>query len=153
MNNLTIVDSAIYQHKQNTATSYLYVSGTTILPKTLSIMEFPAEMQSFGRRNRVRQLKGTFTNGEQSPYKQSKPYKVNTSIWKVEGFSDMYYGTLGVSGAKGRIEGNNGDLIILYTEDWELVRVFIFFGIARASGVMPDVLKRASNYVSSLVLR
>ncbi len=89
------------------------------------------------------QLKGAFTQAEISPYKQFPKYEVQTALWRVEGTRTLYYGSVGITGPNGRIDRDNGDLLILRTEDFREVNIFIFRGLAGN----PDNLQDAVEYV------
>ena len=103
-----------------------------LLPIRLSIVQgndLPVNHSGRGTRNRIAQLKGAFTLPEQSPYKQYSPYHVNTSVWQVEGFKCLYYGTIGISFPTGIAD--NGDLVIFQTSDWIDITIYIFKGLAK----------------------
>lgn len=90
------------------------------------------------------QLKAKFTQQEVSPYKQHKPYLVQTGLWQVEGTHSYYYGTLGVSDESGKISRDNSDLIIIWTTDWRVLDVFVFRGMAgveKQLDCLPEVLE------------
>ena len=82
-----------------------------------------------GSRNKIRQMKGYYTKPEISPYKLYPPYQVNTSIWQVDGYKTLYYGSVGINLAEGQHTRDNGDLILFFTTDWTKVDVFIFKGL------------------------
>lgn len=84
-----------------------------------------------GVRARVAQMKGSFTQQEESPNKRYKPYKVGTSVWRCRSSRGLYCGTLGITKREGAGPSDNGDLIYFRTADWEKVEVFIFKGLAR----------------------
>ena len=113
----------------------LVLSGEEwLLPHRLGILQ-GASMASTSCSGRATkpmeaQLKAAFTRVEESPYKVSKPYEVQTGLWRVEGTQSLYYGSLGISGTNGRIERDNGDLLIIRTTDWKRLEVFIFRGLA-----------------------
>lgn len=88
-----------------------------------------------GARARCGQIKATYTNAEQSPYKIAKPFKLCTSVWQIEGYKCFYYGTIGITQQEGMPPKDNGDLVIFYTADWKEVCVFIFKGLASPNGV------------------
>ena len=83
-----------------------------------------------GRLHRVAQLKGCFTKDENSPYKKHKPFKVNTSLWPIEGHPRFLYGTIGITGPSGEITEDNKDLLILETSDWKRMRFHVYPGLA-----------------------
>lgn len=78
----------------------------------------------------VAQLKASFTSVEESPYKQHKPFVVQTGLWQVEGKQMYYYGTLGISNKAGKIIQDNADLIVIRTSDWKSLSVYVFRGLA-----------------------
>ena len=77
----------------------------------------------------VAQLKAAFTAPEQSCYKQHKPYEIQTGLWRVDGERTLYYGTLGITGENGKIDRDNGDLVILKTTDWNTLVLYVFKGL------------------------
>ena len=82
-------------------------NSNNLLPFRISIIRGDAmtSVRATGRGAKplVAQLKAQFTMQECSPYKQHKPYKVQTGLWKVEGRQTLFYGTLGISNAEGFI--------------------------------------------------
>ncbi|MCR4864879.1 MAG: hypothetical protein K5850_06965 [Bacteroidales bacterium] len=113
----------------------LVMSGEVwLLPHRLGILQGDSMASTSGsgraRTPMIAQLKASFTKAERSPYKVNKPYEVQTGIWKVEGSQSLYYGSLGISGASGRVERDNGDLLIIRTTDWKRLEIFIFRGLA-----------------------
>ena len=145
-----IMKAATYELKADTSTTYLFVEGDRLLPKTLSISR-AAELGRPARTGRgllpkVGQMKAAFTRAEESPYKQFKPFKVQTSIWPTEGYRSIFYGTIGITGPSGRIEADNGDLILFATSDWRRVRVAVFSGLAEPTR-LPERLAEAAAYL------
>lgn len=95
------------------------------------------------------QLKGAFTVLEVSPYKQHKPFEVQTGLWRVEGERTLYYGTLGITGTEGKIIQDNGDLLLLRTTDWRRLEIFIFKGLAGLNKQL-DNLPEVVEYVKGV---
>lgn len=143
---------AVYELKAGTKCSYAYVSGHKILPKTISIFResdaIKIARSGRGLLPKVGQMKSSFTKAESSPYKQNKPYKVHTSIWQIEGYKTLFYGTIGLTGTSGRIEADNGDLILFSTSDWEKVYITIFVGLVDSLR-LPEVLAQAAECLQS----
>lgn len=151
-----IMKPAVYCLKAGTTSSYALTSGQQLLPKTISIIR-GIEAGKVSRTGRgmlpkVGQMKAGFTMAEASPYKQHKPFKVQTSIWQAAGFRTLYYGTIGITGSSGKIEADNGDLIIFSTADWKQVRTFIFIGLADPDR-LPANLEEALNFLKAKVLK
>ena len=146
------MEVATYTHKQDTASSYYWVKGSKILPNRLSISR--SQMSSVQRKGRnmihpvAGQLLGSFKVTEESPLKQYKPYSVRTQIWQVPLYPKFIgYGTIGISGESGKVEGDTGDLIILYSSDhWANITTFYFAGMGNISD-MEQVMK----YLNPLV--
>lgn len=144
---------AVYKHKEGTASSYYWQSGSRILPNRLSISK-GSDMTSVQRKGRnlqhtnIGQLLGKFTRVEESPLKQYKPYSVRTQLWQVPAHPEyMGYGTLGITGASGRVEGDTGDLVVLYTADgWDTISIYYFAGMGSLSG-----LQRAMQFLGGHV--
>lgn len=136
------VQAAIYKHKEGTSTSYFWQSGSRIMPNRLSISR-GSDMASVQRKGRnlqhtcIGQLLGKFTKVEESPLKQHKPYSVRTQLWQVPVHPEFIgYGTLGITGASGRVEGDTGDLVVLHTaDDWESITVYYFAGMGSLNGL------------------
>lgn len=147
---------ALYELKEGTSTSYAYVSGSQLLPKTISIIriEDASKVSCTGRGMlpRVGQMKSYFTKAEASPYKQYKPFKVQTAIWPAEPYRTLFYGTIGLTGSNGRIGRDNGDLIVFYTADWKQVQVFVFIGLAEA-GRLAGNLAEALDFLKGSILK
>ena len=105
-----------------------------LLPYRIGIMqgESMASVKASGRGAKPlkAQLKGRFTQAEDSVYKQYKPYEIQTGLWQVEGTQTFFYGTLGISDEHGRISRDNADLIIVVTSDWKRLDVYVFKGLA-----------------------
>ena len=90
------------------------------------------------------QIKGSFTTIEDSPYKCYKPYQVQSGLWKVEGYQSYYAGSLGTSGVNGKIDQDNGDLVVVHTSNWRTLEVFVFRGLAgtqKQLDYLPEVMK------------
>lgn len=148
-----IVTFADYERREGTKTSYVATSGGGRLPRLLSIDKqdlAPVARVGRGLEPRVAQMKAQFTKVENSPYKQNKPYKVQTSIWRVPDTRTLYYGSLGISNARGKISGDNGDLVIYQTADWQRVRVYVFIGLAADRARLPQYLADAVRYIKSI---
>lgn len=119
----------------------------SLLPYRISILRGQS-MLDVSRTGRARelmdaQLKGTFTQIEDSPYKTYKPFEVQTGLWKVQGYQSYYYGTIGASGINGRIDRDNSDLIIIHTSDWRHLDIFVFRGLAgvqKQLDYLPEVM-------------
>lgn len=95
------------------------------------------------------QLKASFTKVEDSPYKQFKPYEVQTGLWRCVGERSLFYGSLGVTGSGGRVERDNGDLLLVRTTDWKRLEVFIFKGLAGVNKQL-DCLPEVVEFVKGL---
>ncbi len=142
-----------YQRKEGKASSYYWQHGSQILPNRLSISR-GSEMTKVKRKGRnmlhpiVGQLLGRFTLKEESPLKQHKPFNVRTQIWQVPLYPLFIgYGTIGITGASGRIEGDTGDLIVLYSTDrWESIVIFYFAGMGN-----PYDMEQVMKYLQQLV--
>ena len=96
------LQKATYARKSNTKTSYIWDSGFTFLPKTLSIFRGGNNVKCAkkGRnlQNVEAQLKGTFSKKEESHLKQFAPYRVNTQIWEIENYPMFIgYGSIGIT--------------------------------------------------------
>ena len=145
--------TATYQHKEGTANSYYWQSGSRILPNRLSISK-GSEMTNVQRKGRnllspvVGQILGRFTKIEESPLKQHKPFDVRTQLWQVPLYPLFIgYGTLGITGASGKVEGDTGDLIVLHTTDqWTNISIFYFAGMGNIND-MEQVMKYLCKYL------
>jgi hypothetical protein len=100
----------------------------------------------------IGQLKGKFTEIQNSPYKVYPPYEIHTSLWKVEDKPLLYYGTIGITGSRGKIAQDNGDLLIVRTSDWKALNIFIFKGLAGRSQQLSH-LTEATEYVENHLIR
>ncbi len=150
----SIVKHATYTLKEGRTTSYIDTSGWGPLPKLISFC-IGVEVSHVARTGRgllpkVGQMKAQFTKGEESPYKQYPPYKVQTSIWRVANTRSYYYGTLGVSNRAGKIGRDNGDMMILHTTDWRRVDAYIFVGLAADKERLPKNLADAVAYLKTI---
>lgn len=138
---------AFYQHKEGTASSYYWQQGSSTLPNRLSISK-GSEMTSVQRKGRnilhpvVGQLLGKFKVVEDSPLKQHKPFEVRTQLWQVPLYPLFIgYGTLGISSESGKVTGDTGDLVVLYTPDqWTNIVIFYFAGMGNIND-MEQVMK------------
>ena len=145
---------AFYQHKEDTASSYYWQQGSRILPNRLSIKD--TDMTNVQRKGRnlinisSGQLLGKFKVAEESPLKQHKPFAVSTKIFKMPCFPLFIgYGTIGISGASGKVEGDTGDLVILYsTDQWANITIFYFAGMGNINDY-EQVAKFLTKYVES----
>ena len=146
---------ATYQHKEGTASSYYWQNGSKILPNRLSISK-GSEMNCVQRKGRnmvhpvVGQLLGRFTMVEESPLKQHKPFNVRTQIWQVPLYPLFIgYGTLGISSESGKVTGDTGDLVVLYTPDqWTNIVIFYFAGMGNIND-MEQVMKHLQRLVEN----
>ena len=124
-----------------------------LLPYRIGILQGDAcrNINQSGRGCRAMdaQLKGAFTQAEISPYKQFPKYEVQTALWRVEGSRTLFYGSVGITGPNGRIDKDNGDLLILRTEDFDRVEIFIFKGLAGTQKQL-DYLPDAVEFVKGL---
>lgn len=143
---------AHYIHKEGTKTSYYYTSGAKVLPNRLSISHIEITNVQRKGRNLMHpvsgQLLGKFTRAEESPLKQHKPFSVRTQIWQDPLFPAFIgYGTLGISSESGKVEGDTGDLVVLYTQDqWENITIFYFAGMANIND-KEQVMKFLCRYI------
>ena len=149
-----VMQIAVYKHKEGTKTSYGWLSGVDILPNTLTITKEGKEVTNVQRKGRnlfhqvVGQLLGGFTKKESSILKQHKPFKVRTQLWQMPCYPLFSYGTLGITGASGKVEGDTGDLVVLYSEDhWEHIVIFYFAGMGTINDT-EQVMKYLCQYVS-----
>ena len=129
------MQESLYQRKPGTTSSYYFESGSRILPNRLSISRDELTMVRKKGRNLLHpvigQLIGQFTQVEESPLKQNKPYVVRTQIWQIPPYPLFVgYGSIGISNQEGIIDrgSDTGDLIILESEDqdWERIQIFFF---------------------------
>lgn len=124
-----------------------------LLPHRVGILvgESMASVSGSGRSGKRMdaQLKGAFTLAEQSPYKVNKPFQVQTGLWRCEGERSIYYGSIGISGVSGKVQEDNGDLIIVRTSDWRKLEVFIFRGLAGTQKHL-DFLPEVVEFVKGL---
>ena len=132
-----IQQTAIYQRKEGTSSSYYRYSGTSILADRLSISR--EEMRETANKGRnlqhkvIGQIMGAYKKSESSPLKQFKPYQLRTNIWQMESFpSFLGYGTIGISNSIGKIDRDSdiGDLVVLQTStsDWKEIKIHYFPG-------------------------
>lgn len=124
-----------------------------LLPHRIGILQ-GTSMVSVGGSGRARrpldaQMKGTFISVEESPYKQNKPYEVQTGLWRVPGERCLFYGSIGITGANGRIDRDNGDLIVARTSNWRRVEIFIFRGLAGVDKQL-DYLPEVVGFIKGL---
>ncbi len=147
-----IVRTSTYKLKEGTKASFYFQSGNKLLPNRLSIIVgidcTPISRSGRGTLPKAGQMKGNFTAAEESPYKQYKPYAVNTSLWPVEGLQRYFYGTLGITGSAGSIDSDCGDLVLLFTSDWQEVRLSVFRGLAQPAR-LPEYLQQAVSFLQS----
>ena len=124
-----------------------------LLPHRIGILvgDKMASVSGSGRASRRMdaQMKGAFTQAETSPYKVNKPFQVQTGLWRCEGERTLFYGSMGISGASGKVEQDNGDLILVRTSDWKRVEVFIFRGLAGTQKQL-DFLPEVVEFVKGL---
>lgn len=159
--NTEFIDSclkiSIYKKKEGTISSYYFSEGERILPNRLSISK-DFEMTKVRRRGRnllhsvTGQLISTFRKDEVSPLKQFQPFRIRTQLWQHEAFPQFLgYGTCGISGENGKItdKTDTGDLVILYSTDynWQTIKIFFFQGM----GKNPDSLELAMKFASSRI--
>lgn len=150
------MEESIYQLKEGTSTSIYWQSGSRILPNRLSIkkgMGFIEGKQSgkvkFGNAVKVGELTGKFTRKEESPLKRFHPYAVFTSIFrKVEYPRLTAWGTIGISDEKtGKIEDDNGDLLVIDSDDLVNYRFLYFRGLGDIPEHIEQALAYADNYL------
>ena len=146
---------AFYQQKESTKSQYYWQHGSSTLPNRLSISK-GIEMTSVQRKGRnilhpvVGQLLGRFTLKEESPLKQHKPFEVRTQLWQVPLYPLFIgYGTLGISSESGKVTGDTGDLVVLYTPDqWTNIVIFYFAGMGNIND-MEQVMKYLQRLVEN----
>ena len=124
-----------------------------LLPHRLGILQGDSMASTSGsgraRKPMEAQLKASFTKVEKSPYKVNKPFEVQTGLWKVDGTQVLFYGSLGITGASGRVERDNGDLLIIRTTDWKRLEIFIFRGLAGVDKQL-DYLPEVVSFLKGL---
>ena len=129
-----IHQTAIYELKEGTKTSYYHKSGNGNLPGRIGFSKFEfAKTEKKGRNQHETkaQLKATFKKSEVSPYKKHKPFTIHTNIWSVpEYLLFIGYGSIGISNELGKIIDTN-DLIIVYSNssNWIELEIHIFPGM------------------------
>ena len=148
-----IKQSATYQRKEGTATSYYWASGAKLLPDRISISR-ESEMSETSHTGRnplhkiIGQLMGTFKKNETSPLKLHKPFNLRTNLWQMNDFpSFIGYGTIGISNELGKIDrqSDTGDLIVLHTstKDWKEITIYYFAGsVMELESIMEYLYKR-----------
>lgn len=149
----SVLQEAIYVKKEGTITSYLWQSGMSILPKTLSISR-ECEFSKVAKKGRniqhpvAGQMIGSFTKKEDSPLKQNAPYKLRTQIWSIDEFPLFIgYGSIAISNKEGNItkESDLGDLVILYSsDDWQSIHIYYLAG-------MITNLNEVLEYLSTII--
>ena len=143
---------AHYVLKENTKSSYYMQHGSSILPNRLSISKDEITYVQHKGRNiqhpTVGQLLGQFKVAEESPLKQHKPYYVRTQIWQLPLYPTFIgYGTIGISSESGKVVGDTGDLVVLYTTDqWESISIFYFAGMGNIND-MEQVMSFLSRHI------
>lgn len=150
-----VLQVAHYVRKPNTISSYAWESGCSYLPKTLTISKGDAIFTCAHKGRNLQtatkaQLKGGFTQKEESLLKQNKPYKVSTQIWELVNFPLLIgYGSIGITGTDGKItsDSDTGNLVILYGEDKDWNRVRIYYGVG-----MLDYKEDVASYINSIIL-
>lgn len=149
-----IRQTAIYQRKEGTATSFYWASGTKILPQRLSISR--EEMRGTARKGRnlqhkvIGQIMGTFTKNESSALKKYAPYQLRTNIWQMDSFPTFIgYGTTGISNNMGKIdrESDIGDLVVLQKtgSDWKEIKIHYFPGCVMDLEMIMEYLYKSIN--------
>jgi hypothetical protein len=96
------------------------------------------------------QLLRKFKVAEESPLKQHKPYVVRTQLWQVPLYPLFIgYGTLGISSESGRVTGDTGDLVVLYSCDqWANIVICYFAGMGNIND-MEQVMKYLQRLVEN----
>ncbi len=147
----SICSMSVYDKKQGTSTAYMRVEGSSLLPKTITLIDrngAPIKNTGRGAKPRVKQLKSYFTLKEQSPYMMNKPYRVVTSVYEIEGHQRFFSGTIGIPNAEGKIK-DIGDLLIIATDNWESLQVAIFKGLAKDQ-LIGEALQAAVRYLKQV---
>lgn len=126
---------SIYKRKEGTSSSYYWQSGSRILPNRMSISK-ERELSHVSRNGRnllhsiMGQMKGSFTQKEDSPLKQNKPFSIHTQLWQIPEYPLNPYGTIGISNTNGKItrQSDFGDVVIIHPLDyhWELLEIYYF---------------------------
>ena len=139
-----------YLRKKDTATSYYYLEGDSLLPNRVSISkENITNVQKKGRN--LQPTAGTFvskyTKKEESILKQHPPFHIRTQIWKIEEYPQLIgYGTCGISNKQGKTQ-DIGDLMIFHSDDnWETITIYYFIGMGN-----PDFQEKAFEYAASII--
>jgi len=146
---------AIYRRKEGTSSSYYWQSGSRILPNRMSISK-DRELTHVSRNGQnlfhpiMGQMKGSFTQKEDSPLKQHKPFSIHTQLWQIPEFPLNPYGTIGISNIYGKItrQSDFGDVVIIHPLDdtWELLEIFYFPAMgSRLEMVMQYIHKNVLN--------
>lgn len=147
------IQAAVYQHKADTACSYYRQSGSNILPRRLSI-SLGSEVTRVQRKGRnlqhrvAGQMVGKYVVSEVSPLKQHHPFNIRTQIWELPSHPTFLgYGTLGITGESGRVDGDTGDLVVFYsTDNYKNVVVFYLAGMGN-----PNDMEEAVKYIQTKV--
>lgn len=152
--NFQLVEDSERRKAMKESIRELVASGEVwLLPHRIGVLvgDKMASVSGSGRASRRMdaQMKGAFTQAETSPYKVNKPFQVQTGLWRVSGERSLYYGSIGVSGVTGRVEEDNGDLVLVRTTDWRRLEVFIFKGLAGTQKQL-DFLPEVVEFVKGL---
>lgn len=145
---LSIADKSERDKAIKDRVAELVASGEeSLLPHRLGIIRGDAmtrtQRNGWARTPQDAQLKASYTSAEVSPYKQHKPYELHTGLRKVAGEDIYYYGTIGITNQTGRIDSDNGDLVVIRTADWERLEVFVFRGFvdrSRQLNSLPEII-------------
>lgn len=150
------MEEAIYQLKEGTSTSIYWLSGSRTLPNRMSIkkgMGFiqgkDSEKVKFGNSIKIGEISGKFTKKEESPLKRFYPFAVYTSLFRRIDYPRIIaYGTIGISDEHAKkIVDDNGDLIVIDTDDWKLFRILYFRGLGDIPEHIEQALTYADNYL------
>ena len=126
---------AKYQRKEGTAASYYWQEGSRILPNRMSISK-DVELTPVAPKGRnllhktMGQMKGNFTQKEDSPLMQHKPFAIHTTLYQIPEYPEYPYGTIGITGSNGKItrQTDFGDVVVVkpLDSDWNWLEIFYF---------------------------
>ena len=148
------IKSMVYRIKEDTQTSFYFMSGDKYFPNRLSI-SFHSEITKAQRKGRmltntiVGEIKGTFTQKEESPLKRNRPFNIHSKIFRCDEYPHITgFGTIAVTGNDGKITKNDeAGLMIIQELEKGCVKVFFMAGINGE----PDSILSMMQYVSNCI--
>lgn len=138
---------AEYRLNPRTSTSYCRQCGDSVLPMRFDLFRRKVPLHTRNPHRVLGSISCLFKSNELSKYKLRKPYKLSAMVRQYDGLPGLVgVGDLKVGTERGMEK--TGDLLLFFMkDDWRIVQIYDFAGMAYAEG-----LQTALDYLRSKII-